>query len=95
MSKRLAKSLALTPELIAQLADVFTALREAEAKPMREPKLQPIEPLVLRPGEAAKVLRVSPRTIWLMINDGRLPAVRPSPGITFIPMAAIRKLAGG
>jgi len=32
--------------------------------------------LALRPREAAKALRISPRTLWQMTRDGVIPSVR-------------------
>jgi excisionase family DNA binding protein len=92
MSKRFPQSLSLNPELIAELADIFVALRDAPPKAEGSPP--PIEPLVLRPKDAARALRVSDRTVWTMLRDGRLEATRPSPRLTFISVASVRRLAG-
>lgn len=33
-------------------------------------------PLALRPREAAKALGISPRSLWQLTNDGKIPCVR-------------------
>ena len=33
-------------------------------------------PLALRPREAAKALGISPRTLWQLTKDGKVPCVR-------------------
>jgi excisionase family DNA binding protein len=35
-----------------------------------------IEPMLLKPPEAARTLNVSERTLWQLTKDGKLPAVR-------------------
>jgi excisionase family DNA binding protein len=35
-----------------------------------------VSPLALRPREAAKALGVSPRLLWQLTKDGRIPCVR-------------------
>lgn len=45
-----------------------------EPPPDRAPHRLP--PPLLTYREAAKVLGVTERTIWTLVNDGRLPAVR-------------------
>ena len=37
---------------------------------------EPTSPLVLRPREAAKALGISPRLLWQLTKDGRIPCVR-------------------
>lgn len=37
-----------------------------------------MEPL-LNPAQAAKLLSISPRTLWTLTNSGELPSVRPRP----------------
>lgn len=39
-----------------------------------------ISPLVLRPREAAKALGISPRLLWQLTKDGRIPCVRVGSG---------------
>ena len=34
------------------------------------------QPLALRPREAAKALSISPRTLWQLTKDGKVPCVR-------------------
>jgi hypothetical protein len=55
----------------------------------------PIEPLVLRPAQAAKLLNISERTLWDWLRrDPRFEVIRPSPGVTFITLRSIRAVAG-
>jgi hypothetical protein len=37
---------------------------------------QPQEKLLLKPSEAAGVLKICPRTLWQLTREGRLPCVR-------------------
>jgi excisionase family DNA binding protein len=37
---------------------------------------QSVEPLALRPREAAKALGISPRHLWQLTHDGLIPCVR-------------------
>ena len=37
-------------------------------------------PLALRPREAAKALSISPRLLWQLTQDGRIPCVRVGSG---------------
>lgn len=37
---------------------------------------QPLNPLALRPREAAKALGISPRLLWQLTKEGRVPCVR-------------------
>ncbi len=46
------------------------------------------------PAQAAKLLGVTPRTIYLWINAGRLSAVRVSERVTRIPAPEIDRLLG-
>jgi len=39
-----------------------------------------IEPLALRPREAAKALSISPRLLWQLTHDGHIPCVRVGTG---------------
>lgn len=50
-------------------------------------------PLVMTSEEAADILRVSERTIYRMIDDGRLEATRPGKAYV-IPREAVMKAAG-
>ena len=38
--------------------------------------IEPVEPLALRPREAAKALGISPRFLWQLTQDGQIPCVR-------------------
>lgn len=51
----------------------------------------PLEPLVVRPKQAARLLSMSERTIWTHIGQGRLEVSRVG-HITLIHMASIRAL---
>jgi excisionase family DNA binding protein len=39
-----------------------------------------VEPLALRPREAAKALGISPRLLWQLTHDGVVPCVRVGSG---------------
>jgi hypothetical protein len=65
---------------------------ERSVKSPLSDKPLPIEPLVLRPEHAAKALQISRRTLWAWIRSGRVEVARPSPGVTLVLMASIRKL---
>lgn len=50
------------------------------------------EPLSLRPVEAAKVLGVSPRTLWTWTQEGKIPCVRMGTGrrqLTLYPVESL------
>ena len=55
--------------------------------------MERIEPLFLRPIEAARLLGVSRTRIYEMLNTGSIPAVRLEGRTWRIPRAAIEKLA--
>jgi excisionase family DNA binding protein len=48
---------------------------------------------LLRPSEAARELRVGRSTVYQMLRDGRLPAVRLGRRIVRIPRHAIEEIA--
>jgi hypothetical protein len=58
------------------------------------PSPQPvIEPLVLRPAAAAKLMSVSVRTVWTWMERGQVVVVRvPGGNTTLITMASLKKL---
>ena len=41
---------------------------------------QSVESLALRPREAAKALSISPRHLWQLTHDGKIPCVRVGTG---------------
>jgi excisionase family DNA binding protein len=50
-------------------------------------------PLALRPREAAKALGISPRLLWQLTKDGRIPCVRVGSGkrkTVLYPVAALQ-----
>lgn len=53
----------------------------------------PIEPLVVRPAQAARLLAMSERTVWTYIAQGRLKVSRVG-NITLVHMVSIRALLG-
>lgn len=53
----------------------------------------PIEPIALRPREAAKALGISPRLLWQLTHDGAIPCVRVGSGrrrAVLYPMAELQ-----
>jgi hypothetical protein len=60
---------------------------------IRPPSPPPIEPLVVRPAQAARLLAMSERTIWTHIAQGRLKVSRVG-NITLVHMISIRALLG-
>ena len=52
------------------------------------------DPQLLTPREAARALRVTPRTIYLWIRSGKLRAVHASERVTRIPAGEIERLLG-
>lgn len=71
-------------------------LAKSGARPSKPPPIghslpPPIEPLVLRPKQAARALSVSERTLWTLIGTGRLEVSRVG-GVTLVHMASIRAL---
>jgi predicted site-specific integrase-resolvase len=48
--------------------------------------------LALRPEHAAEALQISRRTLWEWIRSGKVEVARPSPGITLVLMASIKRL---
>jgi excisionase family DNA binding protein len=52
-----------------------------------------MEPLFLRPVEAARLLNVSRSRVYELLNSGSLPATRLEGRTWRIPRAAIEKLA--
>lgn len=52
-----------------------------------------MEPLFLRPVEAARLLNVSRTRVYELLNSGSLPATRLEGRTWRIPRAAIEKLA--
>ena len=53
----------------------------------------PIQSLALRPREAAKSLGISPRLLWQLTHDGRVPCVRVGSGkrrTVLYPIAALQ-----
>ena len=55
------------------------------------PKPPPIEPLVVRPKQAAILLAMSERTLWTYISEGRLTVSRVG-NMTLVHMNSIRAL---
>jgi len=58
-----------------------------------EGEVTPLKPVVLRYREAAKVLGVSPRTLWLWTKNGLVPHVRVGLGrrkIILYPLEELR-----
>jgi excisionase family DNA binding protein len=55
--------------------------------------MERIEPLFLRPVEAAAMLGVSRSRLYEMLNSGAIPSVRLQGRTWRIPKAAIEKLA--
>jgi len=53
----------------------------------------PLEPLVVRPAQAARLLSMSERTLWTLIGKGRLKVSRVG-NITLVHMVSIRALLG-
>lgn len=49
-----------------------------------------MEPLALRPKEAAKLLQVSPRTLWAWTRQGLLPYVKIGRTVLY-PMASLQR----
>ena len=49
------------------------------------------EPVLLTYQEAAKVLKCSPRTVWTLVADGDLQAIRVGSRLVRIPMVAIEE----
>lgn len=55
--------------------------------------MKPIEPLALRPQDAAKALGISPRTLWaLTVPRGPIPCVRLGNSVRYCPDALRRFL---
>jgi excisionase family DNA binding protein len=52
----------------------------------------PAAPPLFTPGEAARALRVTPRTIYLWIRSGKLRAIHVSERVTRVPAAEIERL---
>jgi excisionase family DNA binding protein len=48
-----------------------------------------VEPLALKPAEAAKLLGISPRTLWAWTHSGRIPCIRIGRVIRY-PYAALK-----
>ncbi|MEO6708566.1 MAG: helix-turn-helix domain-containing protein [Planctomycetota bacterium] len=48
-----------------------------------------VEPLLLRPGEAAKLLAISPRKLWELTNMGEVPVIRIGRSLRY-PREALR-----
>jgi predicted DNA-binding transcriptional regulator AlpA len=44
-----------------------------------------IEPLLLRPCEAARILALSPRKLWTLTNMGSIPSVRIDGCVRYAP----------
>lgn len=59
---------------------------------MERRTMEKIEPIFLRPVEAARTLNVSRSRIYEMLNAGTIPAVRLEGRTWRIPRAAIEKL---
>ena len=55
--------------------------------------MEKIEPMFLRPIEAAALLNVSRTRLYEMLNTGAIPAVRLDGRTWRIPRAALEKLA--
>lgn len=55
--------------------------------------IEPIEPVLLRPLQAARMLSVSRSRVYEMLRSGSLPAVRLDGRTWRIPRAALEKLA--
>ncbi len=49
---------------------------------------------LMTPAEAAKALRVTPRTVYLWIRSGKLRAIHVSQRVTRIPAAEIERMLG-
>jgi len=54
----------------------------------------PADPQLMTPAEAARALRVTPRTIYLWIRSGKLRAIHVSERVTRIPQREIERLVG-
>ncbi len=63
--------------------------RSSTPKPVTE-----LEPLAVRPAQAARLLSIGERTLWTWIGNGRLRVSRVG-GITLVHMTSIRALLGG
>ena len=55
---------------------------------------QTLDEVYIRTSEAARILRVSPKTVSRWAKDGKLPHVVTLGGHRRFPAAAIQKLAG-
>jgi len=47
------------------------------------------EVLTLRPNDAAKMLGIAESTVFKLLRNGEIEAVRPSPNMTLIPLASL------
>lgn len=68
-------------------------MRTNKISKFRAKEIYAMEPLFLRPVEAARLLSVSRTRIYELLNTGSLPAVRLEGRTWRIPRAAIEKLA--
>src|SRR5262249_26125661 len=60
------------PALRLAAADPVESVRDV----LRQPAYQAAAPLLVNEREAARLLRVSPRTVWQLNASGELPCVR-------------------
>ena len=74
----------MRPELISS---------DASAQAADQPSVTPRPSSYLRVGEAAEILRVSPKTVCRWAMDGKLPYQRTLGGHRRYPEQAIRELA--
>ena len=52
-----------------------------------------VQPLALRPRDASKALDLSPRTLWQLTKDGKIPCVRIGTGkrgIVLYPVSVLQ-----
>lgn len=61
---------------------------------MESPDSLPLTKRFFRPDEVAQLLALSPRTVYRMIRDGRLPGVKDS-GPWRIPRETLERLLSG
>jgi excisionase family DNA binding protein len=62
---------------------------------MTTTKRLPTKNPLMTPAEAARALRVTPRTVYLWIKAGKLPAIHVSERVTRIPAGEVERLLAG